>query len=329
MHIVFYYPKVLPVKEYGGIERVVVWLIKGLHELGHMITFIGPHGSAVPHCRNVSFPCVDVRVPSPDQLRGLIPENADILHFNHGSLIEHDYGIPFLVTVHGAIKDFRGLNERYCFISYAQRRYWGYAQNPVVHHGLDQDEYIYREAKDDYFLFLSRVDWDVKGVNWAIEVAVRTGVRLIIAGNAHRKTFVNSYWRGYLKKRLSDRIQYVGPVGGELKAMLLAKAKALIFPTQWCEPFGIVTIEALASGTPVITTHNGAMPEIVEHGKTGFLCKDVEEMANAVKRVDSIRPMDCLNRIREEFNYERMAREYINLYAAEIDKSRLDDIEKG
>ena len=234
MHIVFDHPKVLPVKEYGGIERVVVWLTKGLHELGHMITFIGPHGSAVPHCRNVSFPCVDVRVPSPDQLRGLIPENADILHFNHGSLVEHDYGIPFLVTVHGAIKDFRGLNERYCFISYAQRRYWGYAQNPVVHHGLDQDEYIYREAKDDYFLFLSRIDWDVKGVNWAIEVAVRTGVRLIIAGNAHRYISVNSYGRGYLKKKLSDRIQYVGPVGGELKAMLLAKAKALIFPTQWC-----------------------------------------------------------------------------------------------
>ena len=96
--------------------------------------------------------------------------------------------------------------------------------------------------------------------------------------------------------------------------MLLAKAKALIFPTQWCEAFGIVTIEAFASGTPVITTHNGAMPEIVEHGKSGFLCKDVDEMAEAIKKIGSINPLDCLKRIEERFNYRRMALEYEALY---------------
>ena len=96
--------------------------------------------------------------------------------------------------------------------------------------------------------------------------------------------------------------------------MLLAKARALIFPTQWCEAFGIVTIEALTSGTPVITTHNGAMPEIIENGKHGFLCKDVDEMAEAVKKVDSIKPQDCLKRIDEKFNYKKMAEEYAKLY---------------
>lgn len=314
MHIVFYYPKKLPVKEYGGVERAVVWLIKGLHEFGQTVTFIGPKGSAVPYCKNVFIPSVDVKVPTPDEIKDLLPEDADIIHFNNDNIFDYDYGIPSIVTVYGTIKDMKGLTKRYCFISDAQRQYWGYPQNPVVHIGLDQDEYIYREIKDDYFLFLSRVDWDVKGVELAIETALKAGIRLLIAGNVHRKKFVNSYWRGYLKRKLSDQILYVGPVGGELKAMLLAKAKALIFPTKWCEAFGIVTIEALASGTPVITTHNGAMPEIVEHGKTGFLCKDVNEMAEAIKKISSINPMDCLKRIEERFNYRRMTLEYMRLY---------------
>lgn len=278
------------------------------------MTFIGPDGSNVPHAENVHVPFTDVKAPRPAELAGFLPKGADIIHFNGDSVFDSDYGLPSVVTLYGTMKDVRGLTGRYCFISDAQRRYWGYPQNPVVHIGLDRSEYIYSEDKDDYFLFLSRVDWEVKGVDRAIEAAEKAGVRLIIAGNVHRKRFVNSYWRGFLKRRLSDRILYVGPVGGGLKAMLLAKARALIFPTLWCEAFGIVTIEALASGTPVITTHNGAMPEIVEHGKTGFLCKDTEEMVEAVKRAGEIRPRDCLSGIEERFNYRRMAGEYLRLY---------------
>jgi len=314
LHIVFYYNKKLPVKEYGGIERAIVWLIKGLYELGHIITFIGPQGSKTPYCTNIAAPFSEVKIPEPEKLNGLIPKEADLIHFNSDGVFDRDYNIPSIVTLYGTIKNVGGLSKRYCFISDAQRKYWGYPQNPVVHIGLDKSEYIYKEEKDDYFLFLSRVDWDVKGVDWAVEAAEKTGVRLIIAGNVHRKKFVNSYWRGYLKKKLSDRITYIGPVGGELKAMLLAKAKALIFPTQWCEAFGIVTIEAFASGTPVITTRNGAMPEIVDHGKTGFLCKDVDEMVGAIKKIGSINPLDCLKRIEERFNYRRMASEYVAFY---------------
>ncbi|MBI3398979.1 MAG: glycosyltransferase, partial [Deltaproteobacteria bacterium] len=244
MHIVHYYPKKLPVKEYGGIERAIVWLIKGLKELGHSVTFIGPEGSSIPNCNNICAPFNGIDVPSPAILKNLLPADAEILHFHSDDRFDNDYGIPVVVTVYGCKNDMHGLGGNYFFLSDRQRRYWGYAENPFVHIGLDPAEYIYREAKDGYFLFLSRVDWDVKGVDWAVEVAEKVGVRLLIAGNVHRKKFVNSYWRGYLKRRLSDQILYVGPVGGELKAMLLAKARALIFPTQWCEPFGIVTIEA-------------------------------------------------------------------------------------
>ncbi len=318
MHIVHYYPKKLPVKEYGGIERAIVWLIKGLHELGHTVTFIGPEGSSIPYCDNICGPFNGIDIPSPEILNSVIPRNADMLHFHSDDKFDGNYGVPAVVTVYGCRDNMHGLGSNYCFISDTQRQYWGYSKNPYVHIGLDPADYIYREKKDDYFLFLSRVDWKVKGVDWAIEAAEKAGVRLIIAGNVHRKSFVSSYFRGYLKKKLSDKNTYIGPVGGELKAMLLAKARALIFPTQWCEAFGIVTIEALASDTPVITTHNGAMPEIVEHGKTGFLCNNLEEMVKAVKNIDSIKPQDCLQRIEEKFHYKKMAEEYIKLYKSII-----------
>lgn len=320
MHIVFYYNKKLPVKEYGGIERAIVWLIKGLYELGHIITFIGPQGSKIPYCTNIAAPFSEVKIPETEKLKGLIPKEADLIHFNSDGVFDKNYNFPSIVTLYGTIKNVGGLSERYCFISDAQRKYWGYPQNPVVHIGLDKSEYIYKEEKDDYFLFLSRVDWDVKGVDWAIEAANKAGVRLVIAGNVHRKSFVNSYWRGYLKKRLSDRILYVGPVGGELKAMLLAKAKALIFPTKWCEAFGIVTIEALASGTPVITTYNGAMPEIIRNGKTGFLCRSINDIVDAINKIDAIKSSDCLRSIEERFNYKRMASNYIDLYKSILKK---------
>lgn len=314
MHIVHYYPKKLPVKEYGGIERAIVWLIKGLKEFGHTVTFIGPEGSSIPYCANICGPFDSIDIPSPQILKNLLPRDADIIHFHSDDKFGSKYGVPAVITVYGCRDNMQGLGGNYCFISNAQRQYWGYPANPFIHIGLDPAGYIYRETKDDYFLFLSRVDWKVKGVDWAVSVAEKTGVRLIIAGNVHRRSFVGSYFRGYLKKRLSDKITYIGPVGGELKAMLLAKARALIFPTQWCEAFGIVTIEALASGTPVITTHNGAMPEIIENGKHGFLCNDIDEMAEAVKKIDNIKPQDCLKWIDEKFHYKKMAEEYVKLY---------------
>lgn len=317
MHIVHYYHKPLPVKEYGGVERVIVWLIKGLRELGHTVTLIGPSGSTLD-CNLIPFPH-SVKVPSSSELKEYIPADADIIHFHNDGYMDMNLGIPVIKTMHGyGGKDNDTqrhlLDKTYCFLSDAHRTHWGLFQNPFVHIGLDPSEYRFRDQKDDFFLFLSRIDWDVKGLDWAIDVTKRAGVRLIIAGNFHRKTFVNSYWRGPLKRHLGENCYYVGPVGGELKVTLLAGAKALIFPTQWPEPFGIVTIEALASGTPVITTRNGAIPEIVEHGRHGFLCETRDEMVDAVKNIDKIRSADCLKRVEEAFHYKKMTEEYLRLY---------------
>ena len=320
MHIVHYYGKPLPVKEYGGVERAVVWLIKGLKELGHTVTLIGPEGSTLD-CNLVTYP-ESVEVPPSSELKKYIPVNADIIHFHNDGQMDMELDIPVLKTMYGYGKrekarertDKKLLDRSYCFLSDSHRRNWDMPDNPFVHIGIDPSEFRFRENKDDYFLFLSRIDWNVKGLDWAIEVAKRAGVRLIIAGNFHRKAFVNSYWRFPLKRKLGKDCYYTGPVGGELKATLIAGARAMIFPTRWPEPFGIVAIESLVSGTPLITTHNGAMPEIVEHGKSGFLCNTIDEMVEAVKDVSAIDPAECRKRVEEKFSYTVMAEAYLKLY---------------
>lgn len=318
MHIVQYYHKPLPIKEYGGVERVIAWLIKGLRELGHTVTLIGPEGSSLD-CNRVSFPA-NIAVPAPGRLTEYIPKDADVLHFHHDGIVNAGVDIPTVTTIHGYgnSNDGPGLDSTYCFLSNAHRSQWKLPAHPFVHNGLDPAEFKFREKKGDYFLFLSRIDWEVKGLDWAIEAAEKAGVKLIIAGNAHRKSFVNSYWRGFLKKRLNDRCLYIGTVGGELKAELLAGARAMIFPTRWPEPFGIVAIESLVSGTPLITTHNGAMPEIVEHGKHGFLCNSVDEIVEAIRNAGNIDPSDCAERIKGNFHYRKMAEMYLNFYLKQI-----------
>ncbi|MFH0924207.1 MAG: glycosyltransferase [bacterium] len=316
MHIVHYYHRALPVKEYGGIERIIVWLIKGLKELGHTVSLIAPAESTVD-CNLIPFP-PNLKVPVASNLKDYIPKDADLIHFHNDGYIDMELDIPVLKTMYGygGKEDPKRklIDMTYCFLSDSHRRNWSLFLNPYIYVGLDPAEYKFREAKDDYFLFLSRIDWPVKGLDWAIEVAKKAGVRLIIAGNFHRKSFVNSFWRFPLKRQLGVDCYYTGPVGGELKAALLAGAKALIFPTQWAEPFGVVVIEALASGTPVITTMNGTMPEIIEHGKHGFLCKDKTEMIEAIKNISSINPSDCRRRVEELFNYKVMARNYVKIY---------------
>ena len=316
MHIVHYYHKPLPVIEYGGVERAIVWLIKGLKEFGHSVSLIAPASSSL-NCNLIPFP-KGIKIPSSSDLKNYLPSNADIIHFHNDGYINMELDIPVIKTMYGYggkdnIKN-QLIDKTYCFLSDSHRQHWNLPLNPYIHIGLEPAEYKFRDNKDNYFLFLSRIDWPVKGLNWAIEAAKKAKVRLIIAGNYHRKSFVNSYWRFPLKRQLGADCYYTGPVGGEFKKTLLAGAKALIFPTQWPEPFGIVVIEALASGTPVITTYNGAMPEIIEHGKQGFLCKNKTELVEAIKNINSINPFECLEKINQFFNYKKMAENYIKIY---------------
>lgn len=313
MKIAHFSNEVLPVMYYGGVERIIVWLLEALQQLGHKNYLLAPKGTKNPYAEVIHVEKVKkIEIASPE-LDDKIPNDSDVLHYHYGYSYL-DYKVPTLKTIHGYAWLDKTLDNNFNFLSDAHRRVYKRPDLPFVHNGIKPEEYFYSETKENFLLFLSRADWKVKGLPIAIEVAKRTGYKLIIAGNAHKK-FVEGYaGLGYLKRHFNKNCLYVGEVGGEIKSAYLAKAKALIFPVQWQEPFGLVAIEAMISGTPVITTYNGAMPEIVVNKKTGFLCKDIDEMVDAIKNIDYIRPMDCRNHVFEHFHYMHMAEKYVKLY---------------
>ncbi len=320
MRIAISYICKVPPETYGGASRVIYYLCKGLSELGHEVFYIGPGRSKIPGCKSIEVPKevfegIDVNVKAPD-IKEYIPKGTDILHIHY--LSDVDAEVPIIKTIHGYplhCDNWWGLGFPYfyddtcIFLSDAHRRTAQRPNNPFVYNGIDVNDYEFSENKERFLLFLSRVDWSVKGVFYAIEIAKRSGLPLIIAGNIDNPGF---YPR--LKEHLTSNIQYIGPVGGRLKKELLSKAMALLFPTLWPEPFGLVVIEALASGTPVITTYFGAMPEIVSHGKVGFMSLSVIEAVEQLKKIDAIDPYICRSYVEENFNYLIMAKRYEKLY---------------
>jgi glycosyltransferase involved in cell wall biosynthesis len=184
----------------------------------------------------------------------------------------------------------------------------------VVYHGIDAQRFIYREEKKDYYLFFSVVAF-YKGALEALRLAKETGVKVVFAGR-------NGDASDTIKNCGLPNVTYLGEVSNEERAKLLSKAKALIFPTgafgkaDWLEIFGFVQLEALASGTPVIASDNGACPEIVENGRTGFICEGYEEMKRVVEdgMVESISPRNCRRATEEKFSAKTMAKNYVSLY---------------
>ncbi len=319
MKIAHFSNEVLPVNYYGGVERVIVWLLEALQKMGHKNYLLAPQGTSCAYAEVVPVEKVRKIERESPMLDKSIPSDADILHYHYGYSYL-DYKLPVLKSIHGYAWLDKELDGHFNFLSDAHRKAYKRPDLPFVHNGLKPEEYLFSERKEDFLLFLSRADWKVKGLPVAIDVARQTGMKLIIAGNAHRK-FVEGYAGfGYLKRHFHKNCLYVGEVGNEIKAAYLAKAKALIFPTQWEEPFGLVAIEAMVSGTPVITTCRGAMPEIILDKRTGFLCSDTDDMVNAVRRIDDLSPMDCRSHVLEHFHYMRMAEDYVKLYAKQTGK---------
>jgi glycosyltransferase involved in cell wall biosynthesis len=183
--------------------------------------------------------------------------------------------------------------------------------------GVDPSDYFYSEAKDDYFLFMSTMDWGTsKGLDVALSLSKRLGFRLVIAGTGKDYDSIN---------RVAEMCKevgalYVGDVRGKRKAEILAGAKALLFPTKLNEAFGLGMVEALMSGTPVITSDKGACPEIISPD-VGFVCKSDEEYENAVMRAGDISPRACRDKAIREYHYLRMAADYLNEYKKEISEA--------
>ena len=291
MRVVLLYHGRVPVERYGGTPRVVAWLARGLAELGHEVVLMAPPGSRVPEARLVP---VDRRMVEDARFdpRPFLPPGVDVLHA-HRALAPA--GVPTLWTLHGIATRADYPPNMVCLSADHARRSGAAA---FVYNGLDPADYRFESKKADFDLFLGRLH-SAKGWRWAVEGAPRAGRRLIVAGG----------WRPVFRRG----VRVVGPVGGERKRNLLALAACLWMPALWDEPFGLTLIEAMASGTPVLGTRRGALPEIVSPG-SGLLADTLEELVERRAGIEAIEPAACRERVETRFTHRHMAEAYLRLY---------------
>jgi Glycosyl transferases group 1 len=293
MHVALYVHSLLPAERYGGTQRVVVWLARGLAELGHRVTLLALPGSRVPDAQLVPLDSRETRRTDWD-ISTLVPGSADILHA-HTPLLRPPRH-PHVFTLHGNLRPGATAPHSTIFLSADHaRRHGGVA---FVYDGVDPADYVFQPRKEGYDLFLGRLH-SVKGYRWAIEGAKRSGKRLIVAGG----------WRPSLRPSL----RFVGSVGGDRKAALLARAECLWMPALWDEPFGLTLVEAMVSGTPVLGTRRGALPEIVSPA-VGALGDTLEQLVELRSKMAECDPAECRARAERWFNHRRMAEGYVRMY---------------
>ena len=293
MHIGLYFWDRLPVPEYGGTQRIVVYLARGLAAAGHRVTLFAGHGSTVPEATLVPVDLARARRPEFD-IRPLLPGGLDLLLACVPLRVAPE--VPWIRRLAGNWKPGTTAAPNTLFLSENHaRRHGGQAW---VYNGIDPAEFRFRREKDDYDLFLGRLH-GVKGYRWAVEGAKRGRRRLLLAGG----------WR----PSLSRWIKYVGKVGGERKAALLAGARVLWMPALWDEPFGITLIESLVSGTPVLGTHRGSLPEVISP-EVGALGDSVEELIELRPRLDRIEADACRAHVERHFTHHVMAEGYLRMF---------------
>lgn len=293
MHVALYFHDKLPVKGYGGTQRVVVWLARGLAELGHQVSLLAGPGSKVPEATLIPVDLKRAHKPGFD-ISPLVPPRVDIVH-SFVPLITHP-AVPFVWTQEGNFRSGKEPPPDTIFVSanHAERS----GRTAFVYNGIDPAEFRFEPTKQDYDFFLGRLHKE-KGYHLAIEAALRTGQKLVIAGG----------WRPSFRRL----VRFVGEVDGEEKARWLAEARCLWMPALWDEPFGLTLAEALMSGTPIIGTRRGSLPEIVSPD-VGGLGDTLEELIDIANRIQEIDPQACRTRAERFFSHRVMAEEYVRFY---------------
>src|SRR6059036_1403843 len=305
MHVVVASHQPLPAKGYGGPQRVIVALVRGLAALGHRITLLAPPTTRVPEATVVAVP--PRKLADPATLALYVPRDAAIVH-THFPLRSAPGSFPFVQTVHRNLKPGAPSYPNSIFLSRDHAR--RHNSEVFVYNGLDPADYVFRRfprRSSQYDLFLGKLH-STKGYHWAVEAAKHTGHRLIVAGG----------WR----PSFTGAVKYVGEVDGAKKAALLARARCVWNPAQWDEPFGLVTIEAFLSGTPVLGTRRGALPELITP-EVGALCDTMEEMIAAAQTIHTRRPEACRALAERRFTHVVMAEEYVRMYRCLLDTGKL------
>ena len=330
----------VPPQLYGGTERVVSWLTEELVALGHDVTLFASgdsrtRGHLVPVCPMALWRDPDARETLPQHVRMLELvfrdlSRFDMIHFHcdyiHFPLVRR---LPCanVSTLHGQmhLHDVEGIFKEYdelplVSISDAQRRPVPSANwQATVYHGLPRNLHTFQPEAGKYLAFLGRISPE-KRLDRAIEIARRAGVPLKVAAKIYDED--RAYFQSTIAPLLNETrsfVEFIGEVGGERKNEFLRGASALLFPIDWPEPFGLVMIEALACGTPVIAWRNGSVPEIIDHGITGFVVNSVDEATACVGRISAIERVQCRRAFEERFDSRRMALDYVTVYRRLID----------
>ncbi len=338
MRIAIIAPPWLPVPPtaYGGTELVLDGLCRGLVRAGHEVLLCATGDSTCPVDRfwvvehalgtDNARPAAELAHVI-DSYAAAVTWGADIIHDHTitglawGTLS----GVPVVTTNHGpfdgdlaAIYRHTAAHVPIIAISHHQASTAGdIPVATVIHHGVDLDAHRPGSGSGGYAAFLGRMSPD-KGVHTAIEVARRAGIPLRIAAKM-REAPERAYFEAHVRPHLGDDVEYLGELGGADKAALLRDAVCLLNPIAWPEPFGMVMIEALAHGTPVVVTPFGAAPEIVDDSVTGFVTTGVDRLVEAVQRVGELDRGACRRAVERRFSIERMAADHVDFYSRHID----------
>jgi len=331
----------VPPKLYGGTERVVSYLTEELVTMGHDVTLFASGDSQTSarlvagseQALRLDKDCEDPMAHHIALLQRVLDEydefdlihfHIDYLHFPLSRLIR----LPNVTTLHGklTIRDLRPLYKIFSdmplvSISKEQRRPLpdvNWVGN--VYHGLPSDVLTPNENPGSYLAFLGRISPE-KGVEDAIDIAVKAGIPLKIAAKIDKSD--RDYYDLVVKKKMDHPlVEYIGEINEKEKSEFLGNAVALVFPINWPEPFGLVMIEAMACGTPVVAYERGSVPEIIEHGVNGFIVNGPEDAVRAVKNIGIVERRECRRVFDERFTATRMAQDYLKVYLTQLETEK-------
>ena len=321
----------VPPKRYGGTELFIAHLVEGLAKRGiKVVLYANGESRAACELRYLyarsEWPIKDEIYSSTKDLNHTswsihdCWHEADIIHLNNvpGLAFARFYGPRFAYTLHhphdAALSKFYSHfpGVEFVAISNFQQRRESLFRVRTIHHGVDTGAYTLKTYKQPYFCFLGRIA-PPKGAHLAIEVARRTGIPLKIAGE------IQPVFRDYFETRIKPHvdgkfIQFLGEANLAEKNELLSNAMAMLFPIQWNEPFGLVMIEAMATGTPVLALSGGAVREVVADGVSGYVCSTLAELVSKARQAEVFNPLLVCRYVEENFSVERMVDQYVALY---------------
>ncbi len=283
---------------YGGTERVCYWLAKAQAEMGHEVTVLCRPGSRLSFARIIEIP------EKIEHAGSFLPPGIEVVQVYQNPNFQIDH--PLLVNIGGNGQAGEKFHPNTVFVSrnHAERHGW----TEFVYNGIDVSEYPLRRGKSDYLLFLAKASWRVKNLSGAIRIARAAGMTLAIGGGRA------ACWQRGVRSH--------GMVDGPQKLRLLQDARALLFPVIWNEPFGLVTVEALACGTPVIATPRGALPEILT-SEVGVLADSFHSLVEGVERTKRISPEACRAHVENNFTHRHMAARYEEYYKKILSDGKL------